>query len=63
VPHYHYYEDIRGIYKIDVVYSPLFFSFTAQTMKNYKGSTPFLYAHKKWSIWKIPGFYNSHNGG
>ena len=22
----------------------------------------FLYAHKKWSIWKIPGFYNSHSG-
>ena len=27
-----------------------------------KRHLPFLYAHKKWSIWKIPGFYNSHIG-
>ena len=30
--------------------------------KHTKEAPPFLYAHKKWSIWKIPGFYNSHIG-
>ena len=40
MPHYDYYEDIRGICKIDASLLLLFLAPSAQTMKNHKGGTP-----------------------